>query len=267
MATVGIVVTFSPVIDKRLADDVAEQVRRSIAQAIRELQGYATDLGDAPGRFVGPPRKLTGTTTYVPTPGTTLVLVEQVGGGGGGGGGQGGVGTAAAGGGGASGVYLYYVVGALGGRPLRGGLAVGGALGAGGVNTGGNGVAGGDSTIVLNDVTYTAKGGAGAFGMLASVGNAFAGEGAPSLTGSSALLVLEALQGAGAPGICVAGPFAWSGFGGSTPMGSGGHVATTFGAGNPGLGLGSGGSGASVAAAGAAGGDGAPGGFLIWECR
>ena len=105
--------------------------------------------------------------TYTPTTGTRTILLHMCGAGGGGGGaGGGGAGSAAFGAGGNSGFYIEIYLNA-GGATFPAGTFTTGASGAAGSLSGGGGGTGGDSTFVINSVTYTAKGGTGGAGQVA----------------------------------------------------------------------------------------------------
>jgi hypothetical protein len=102
-----------------------------------------------PGGYIGR-RKFTANDTYVPSEGCRKIVLRMCGGGGGGGdagASVAGQGTAASGG--SSGVYVEW---ALTGTPILGGAVVIGAGGAASTN-------GGDTTVDINGVTITAKGG------------------------------------------------------------------------------------------------------------
>ena len=103
----------------------------------------------------------TGSGTYTPTTGTRAVLLRMVAGGGGGGGAAGGTGSSA-GGGGASGVFGEKWISSA--TALTGGTVTIGAAGTGGANTGADGGTGGDTTVVINGITYIVKGGGGGSG-------------------------------------------------------------------------------------------------------
>lgn len=206
--------------------------------------------------YVGTQR-FTASGTYTPTPNTRVVRVRMTGGGGGGGGAQGGN---ACGGGGASGVYWEKVINPA--AAITGGAVTIGAAGAAGSTGGGNGGTGGDTSVVIQTVTYTAKGGLGGTGMLTPAGT-FAALGGQVQAGSSAGDVV--LQGTGSPSTFINGSFYYAGNGGSNPLGGGGGTGalTTSAAGKVGTGFGAGGGGGQGAAQ--AGGAGTAGVVIIEE--
>lgn len=210
-----------------------------------------------PAGFIGH-QVLTGSGTYVPTTGTCVVIVEQIGCGGGGGGAEGGP-RHASGAGGNSGVYLLYKVGTPG-VPLVGGpYVIPTTGGAGGTSAGGNGATGSDSTIELASVVHTAKGGTGGGGGLNDV-TTLTSPGAQSVGSSSAYITV---QGMGHPGVNLFN-YAYSGHGGSTPMGGGGGTSIAPGVQSP-TGSGGGGGGAMAEAVGVAGANGGPALCVIYE--
>lgn len=244
----------------RLADPAAEATRVVHDQQIRELQVQVQSLLSMPGRFLGR-TVIASTGTYIPRKGTRRIVMWWVGGGGGGGGATPGPGVAAAAGG-SSGVWRCVEIVSQDGRDLSGGPAIPGAGGAGGLSTGGNGGNGGQSSIVISGKTYIAEGGAGGNGHTGAVGNAATSPNAP---------VVDTSQPGtfgnhnGMRGYVDDGNAWGSGSGGATLWGAGGLEVSGTTAGNPGRGMGVGGGGAAAQAAGRAGGDGAPGGFDIWE--
>ncbi len=203
-------------------------------------------------------RHLTGTGTFVPSPGATVLVVELLGGGGGGGQAiDGGGGFGAAGAGGAAGGFTQSLL-----SPVLADYAFAcGAAGAGGTVLGVAATAGGTTSF---GATLTALGGTG--------GGTIQGAGGPQS-------VFGALPGAGGVGDLPArgqpGGAGWTdgvgmavgGQGGGSPWGSGGRQRPGS-SGGAGLGWGAGGAGASVfpAAGGAeAGGAGTPGRIRVWE--
>lgn len=195
-------------------------------------------------------QKLTGSGTYTPTPGTLAVKVKGVGGGAGGGGVSANSANFMASGGGGSGVYWEKWIFPGSGVAVTGGAFVSGAAGIAGHGAGistTNGGDGGDSTIVIQGVTYTVKGGSGGVGPSGGGGafTTFAG-GSPK-TGSSAGDFASGDN--GGPGIIAGSNGALGGGGGGGRWGVGGAPVANFGiahgvAGNPGVGPGAGGSGA-----------------------
>lgn len=244
----------------RLSDETAERVRASHHEAIGEIQSAIIRLEAHPANYLGR-QILTGSGTYVPARGTTRAIVRLVGGGGGGGGAGGGAGVAA-GAGGSSGVYVEAAIEATG--AMRGGTYSCGAGGAAGSTAGGNGGTGGDTTIAINGVTYTAKGGGGGQGMASSAGG-FALPIAPAAGSSSGSNIFSTYD-IGDPGINIGGTYWFSGSGGTSPLGHGtigGNDGAGTGAGVDG-GPGGGGSGASEQLAGGlAGGAGGAGTIVI----
>lgn len=204
--------------------------------------------------------------TYVPTAGTCAIIVRMVGAGAGGGGAVVAAGDFGPAGGGASGVYLENTI-ITPNTLIAGGAFTCGAAGAAGSTAGGTGGTGGDTTIVLNGVTFTAKGGLGGTGVTAATTSIVIPGGLPQ-TGSSAADVVSGGE-PGGYGLGISTTTTPTGGGGNTPWGGGGPAIQTFGAsaaGKPGLGFGSGGSGAFVlGATGVVGGAGAPGAIVIEE--
>lgn len=187
-------------------------------------------------------QKITATGTYTPTANVRAVKVRMIGGGGGGGGAQGGN---ACGGGGASGAYWEKWIDP--GATITGGAATIGAAGTGGSTAGGNGGTGGDTSLVVQGITYTAKGGLGGVGMLTPAGT-FAALGGGKQAGTSAGDVT--FQEPGYPSLFINASFYYAGKGGSSPLGAGGAptVQTASAAGTVGTGFGAGGSGGQGAA-------------------
>jgi hypothetical protein len=246
------------------AKDVA-----GVTQAFfRDSSGALTQISGVPtGTFLNR-QVFTAGGTYTPTAGTRMVRIRMAGGGGGGGA-KYTVGVSTIGGGGAGGMYVEKFIDA--GALITGGTVAIGAAGAGGDNaTGGTG---GDTTIVVQGTTYTAKGGLGGTGANYNVSAADGGAGQ-----SQAQTVDIQHQEPGAFGFDYAtladAAFALaSGKGGGNPLGSGGAgVVASTGLrinGNPGQGRGGGGSGGidGIAAADvhAIGGAGTAGQILIDE--
>lgn len=186
--------------------------------------------GSPPGRRLAT-RLLTGSGTYTPTTGTNTAIVWLQAGGGGGGGATTGA-NFSAGGGGGSGVALQLIVTSV----TTGGAFACGAAGTAGT-AGATGGTGGDSTIVINGVTYTAKGGTGGVGMIntAIASDALGGAGASGSTTGSA--ILREVSFPGQRGF-VAGAGQFPGPGASSMFGAGGNgvgvAARGFGAGGAG---------------------------------
>lgn len=201
--------------------------------------------------------------TYTPTTGAKAVLVRMVGGGGGGGGAKGNVATSDGfGGGGASGAYWEKWIDPA--ATVTGGAYANGAAGAAGATTPGDGGTGGDTTIVVQTVTYTAKGGTGGKLMNAVV---VATSVAGGIVGAGSSAGDVSFGGCpGESGIAVSITAGAAGNGGSSPFGSGGpgsvgDAAGTVGAGN---GAGGGGGGATTTT-GRAGGAGTLGIIIVDE--
>lgn len=157
--------------------------------------------------------------TYTPTPGTKRVRLRMTGAGGGGGAAQtGGAGTASFGGGGSSGTYLEAWIDP--GVDITGGAITGGAGGAGGVGGVGAGGTGPDATIIIQGVTYTAKGGPGGLGMPTGVAANTTADAwlAVDTSGPSQFISSSA----GSSGDRWANGVGRPGRGGSNPMGGGG---------------------------------------------
>jgi hypothetical protein len=197
------------------------------------------------------------TGTYTPTAGARVVKIRACGGGGGSGGAK-----SSATGGGSSGSYLEVAINP--GAAITGGAVTIGAAGTAGALAPTNGGNGGDTSIVVQAVTYTAKGGGGSIAgssnvMLGAAGQVGSSAGDVNQTGNP-----------GGFGAVIAGTYV-SGNGGSSPFGSGGvGVRLTAGAtaGNPGLDACAGASGgADFAGAGVAGGAGSKGAVIIEEYK
>lgn len=179
---------------------------------------------------------LTGSGTYTPTSGTTRVRVRAVACGGGGGGASS---ASACAGGGGPGTYFEKwidpsatITGGAFSAPASGG--------AGGASSGATGATGSDATIVIQGVTYTAKGGPGGTGSTGGVYNA-----PTSVVGGSSSGDVV-FQGIGQAGWLSTGTIGLGGLGGGTPWGAGGRNRSTgdTGTGGAGTGFGSGGGGA-----------------------
>jgi len=252
-------------LSQRIEDDVTSRAVRKLEDRITTLESQSTPLvngtntaGTIKGTLLAV-RRLSGTGTYTPTAGTTQVVIRMIGGGGAGAGVTSGAGQVGAGGGGNSGWLLEL---AIAGAPIIGGAY---SVGTGGPTTAGaTGAAGGDTTISINGVIRTAKGGTGGAFLGAGAGNGI--DGGPSAEATQPAVPGTVRQTLGRGGI------AWV-FGGAVGNGAGGEGGTTeLGVGGaavgrvvtsglPGQGFGSGGSGgycagAASAANGAAGADG-----------
>lgn len=256
---------FTQAISARLPQEIAaglaETVHRNTDQRIGELQQAARDLAAMTGRLLAV-KMLTGIGTYTPTDGTTRARIMLQAAGGGGGGAAGGAGMAVGGGGG-PGTLLEIWVGTAD-TPMLGGAFSCGGSGAGGSSAGADGATGGDSTIVINGVAYTAKGGTGGKGTTSST--AVDAPGGAGQTGSSSgAFVLDESSGRGARGFVIGGA-SFPGDGASSRFGTGGAAAAgAFGAGGNARGFGSGGGGANAGGAGFAGGAGSPGVIIVEE--
>lgn len=247
-----------------------------IGQWISWLNGVLTPIGR---------QILTASSgTYTPTTGTLAVRARGVGAGGGGGG------TfydlsgthSAAGAGGASGIYWEKWIFPGGGTLITGGAYVCGAGGHAGLgNTGGqqDGGTGADSTIVIQGVTYTVKGGLGGHGDFDDLNIAapYIKYGALCQAGSSAGDIVKGDHGAhgfvlvlGGGGPAGHSEITMGGNGGSGAWGVGGSGAQTSNNGTDGTGYGAGGGGSALTESGGTstaknGGAGAPGAWIIEE--
>lgn len=214
-----------------------------------DIQDRRNTIVISPGSFLRR-QNFGANNTYTPTPGTNRVTIRMVGGGGGGGGCQSGANQSAASGG-ASGTMVD-----LGGAPslstgpIAGGAVVIGAGGAGGIANTTPAVAGGDTTIVINGITYTAKGGGAGVVALSLVAPASVRGGRLTAGSSSADCTAGT---AGMPGISTTNAGAnrtVGGDGGSNPLGQGG-AGSSDGDGDgaaPAAGYGGGGGGAATEA-------------------
>lgn len=213
------------------------------------------------GRLLGK-QILTGSGSGTLATGTCVVHLRGIGQGGGGGGGSG-AGSTGFGAGGSSGALLDIWIGTPGAAlgTLSISWTAGSAGGAGGANTGGNGAAGSDSTITINSVTYTMKGGGGGAGMPAP--GSTAATVLPTAPASGTTSGGVVTWGFGAAGLVMPSQAAgFAGQGGSSPLGAGGAPRSSAGAGNAGdtTGFGGGGGGG---VGGNVGGAGAAGGFIL----
>lgn len=223
----------------------------------------AADIADARaflglGGYIGSQDFFTSG-TYTPTPGVTRVVLRQVGGGGGAGGITGGGGFASATGGGASGTYTQNEIDG----PITGGaVTIGGGGGGGG--PGATGGTGGDTTVVINGVTYVAKGGLGSSGKTAVITGDI-GLGGDHQTGSTAFRGSYQAGSPGTMGVALTPGVQLGGNGGSNPFGGGG-LGKVFVTGSSGRGFGGGGGGtATSGAVNVNGGPGAPGFVMVDE--
>ncbi len=206
---------------------------------------------------------ITANGTYTPLGGTKARL-RMVGGGGGGGGVAGGATSVAASGGGASGQYLeHYITGI---SPLTGGAVSIGTAGGGGAAGNNAGTAGGDTSVVINGTTYTAKGGGAASG--SANHDTFGQNGGSIPTGSTATDITAGANGGPGVGVNSAAlttSWCFGGNGGSNPLGMGGFGGSNANGGaGRGYGAGGGGSSNSVATTNA-GGSGTAGVVIIEE--
>jgi hypothetical protein len=205
---------------------------------------------------------LMGAGVYAPTVGTKRVRILIVGGGGGGGGALGDIVESSWGGGGSSGVVVDKYIDPA--AVVTGGAFIAGAGGVGGAAAPSAGSDGEDTTLIVQGVTYTAKGGKGGAAMAAGVavltvlgGGANAGSSAGDITTECA---------PGSPGFRLAAVIGSSGTGGACQFGAAGRQVIVESAGMPGLGNGGGGGGAgSTSAGGTVGGAGAAGKIIVYE--
>src|SRR5574338_573235 len=244
-----------------LVSDLAGKAAASHTHSESDITNLTSDLAakrDIADGYVLIGRQIfTSGGTYTPTSGAVAVRVRMTGGGGGGGG-IGAVGSGGGGGaGGNSGSYFEKWIDP--GASVTGGTVTIGAGGSAGSS--GNGGPGGDTSIVVNGTTYTAKGGNGGTGSFTRAGNLMCMPGSANGASSSGDVVFF---GPGSPGFAFQadGPVQWwyGGAGGSNPLGAGGGVQNNSTDGNSGTGYGAGGGGASngsatgkVGAAGTAG--------------
>lgn len=251
--------TFRPPVTPRLSDEVAEHVRREHHRAIVEIQSTLNTNTPGTGVYLG--RQLFASNgLYVPAAGAKNAVVWLVGGGGGGGGAGGSASGASAGAGGSSGVVVHFHVSSS--TRLTGGAVTIGAGGSGGANTGGNGSIGGDSTILINGITYTAKGGGAGGGMAGGITNGNVNPSNPAVGSSSGD---SQAWGSGGFGVVIAAAMWFSGSGGSCPFGAGGIGIGGNTNGTNASGYGGGGGGAASTTTGHAGGNGSGGICIIDE--
>lgn len=262
----------APRLSPGLPDPKTSRAVRAVEDTAAQHETRVTSLESRVGKAGGllGVQVLTGAGTYKPTSGTTRAVVKMVGGGGGGAGASSGAGAANAGAGGNSGWLLELLLAVTGARTFTGGVFSCGAAGTGG-NPGNPGGTGGDTTIVINGVTYTAKGGTGG----TSAGGASAGGGPDGGPGTPATQptpagTLRTTMNYGGISFVFAALVGLGGQGGSIDTGTGGAplpgFATVNANGNPGLGFGSGGGGATTVGAHAqTGGAGTAGTIIIEE--
>lgn len=206
----------------------------------------------------------TGAYTYTPTTGMVYCTVEIQAGGGGSGGVTGVTSDIATSSAGGSGAYMKLLCTAANvGASCTGSVGIAGTAGtAGGGNNGG---AGGNTTFIINSSTWTAAGGLGGTGAIASSGNGtFLGAaGGANTTGSNATVILNVPGSSGDTGFGGNSSFTNSGNGANSLLGQGGRgvIRLTTGStvGNAASGYGAGASGSvtftnnTVTATGAAG--------------
>lgn len=203
----------------------------------------STNTIQVPGRLLSTTVLVSGT-TFTTGHFTNTVRVHMVGGGGGGGGCTSVAADAAAAGGGGAGGYCERLIATSPDTALTYAIGAAGAGASGAL--GGNG---GDTTITVNGVLLTAKGGTGAVvGNAVSTLSAYAG-GAGGVTGTNGDVNAPGQPGQPGVTLLVATPIVSSGSGGSGPYGEGGVGLVAVGNGNAGTGNGSGGGGAATGAA------------------
>lgn len=225
----------------------------------------ANAITAATGRLLGPPKVVTSTGTYTPTPGTKSVIVEAVGGGGGGGGcAANAAGNASVGQGGGAGAYgrSIFTSGFSGVS-----VVVGSAGAAGAASATGTGGSGGDTSFGALLVCQGGPGGKPG----ASLSPPAIGESATPNTSTVTGANIVSYSGqAGTSGFIFASnnnTGMVSGYGGSGPFGSGGAGSSAIGTVNAASGYGAGGGGAISSSTGSAqsGGAGSQGVVIIWE--
>lgn len=246
---------------------LANKVAVSVDAATMEGTGLTAVPLKARGSFLGT-QMFTASGTYTPTAGTRKVFVRMVGGGSGGGGAVSDATFVKRGAGGGSGVYVEKSVVAAPGLFITGGAVVIGAGGAGGT-PGNAGTQGGDTTVVIQGTTYTARRGVG--GQAATAGAASGvTQGGGNFPGSNGDVNVRGTSSESAA-FWITSALGMSGAGGSNPLGGGGSGSTgtvsATGAAGSSEGFGGGGAGGVAAAASvdASGGAGAPGVVIIDE--
>jgi hypothetical protein len=234
---------FRPPVSPRLADAIAEQVRRDQHDKIVEIQTALTNHPPGSGAYLG--RALvTASANLQLAAGCKSVVMYFCVGGVGGVGHPGGAGGLAFGDGGSSGWGL--IVSLTSSLVLSTVIVTIGGAGAGGANTGGNGTAGGDTVVSLAGLSWTAKGGGGGVGMGNGTSATQNSNGTVPPAGSTIdSHVLAAQAQYGTQGVRISAALGWPGVGGSGMFGagtpSGGNTS-----GAQGSGYGAGGSGAEV---------------------
>jgi hypothetical protein len=198
--------------------------------------------------------------TYTPTPGTNSIIVEVQGAGGAGGGAlTTSSSQSSAGSGGTSGAYAKgRFTSSFSGVAVTVGTAGTGAVG-------GNGGTGGTTSFgALLSAPGGPGGGAGTTISSSSAGVSGAGSGNTSMPSGGNVVALEGQSGGTGVIFLVS---SYSGFGGSSPNGTGGASKFSVGAGLAGSGYGAGGSGAlnGISSSATAGGNGSPGVAIVWE--
>lgn len=196
----------------------------------------------------------TASGTYTPTTGTKVVRLRAVGGGGGSGAAGGAASSCAAGGGGASGTYIERWLDPGSNTDITGGTVTIGAGGTGAATIFVSTTAGGDTSVVIQGTTFTAKGGGGANSMSGASSLATCAGGMPqagsgaNAAGTFASVSMDAVGGAGGGfGIRLNGTQCAAGEGGSNPLGQGGaQDVAGSGPGLTGAGYGAGASGAKA---------------------
>lgn len=249
-----------PIIQRPL--DALEARIRALEAAAGRLLAAVTAAALRSGTVLGV-QLLTGSGTYVPTTGTRRLLVRMVGGGGGGGGAAGGANVASASGGG-SGMYMEFTVGD-GTAAVAGGAYSCGLFGNGGIDTGGTGATGGNTTVVLNGTTYTARGGTGGSGQ-ANTASSHAPAVGRVQGGSPSLDTITFVGEDGDHGVYAnTDGYFWGGAGGSNPLGAGGGAVDGGNFGRSPFGWGAGGGGGCATTVGKSGGNGGNGVIMITE--
>ena len=238
-------------------------VTKSVAAGTWNIDATSTNIptgkSQAAGMFVKQTVYLTGSSaTHTYQAGISAAIIEGIAGGGGGGGASFSTPNMGFGAGGAAGGYFSVRVTA----GLSTATYTVGIAGTAGANTGGIGGTGGDTIVIHNSVTYTAKGGLGGVGQTAAVtlDSALGGAGVAGTNGD----ILS-------PGACgqnsvrFSGILGSSGAGGASVYGGGGAGVKTNSAGLVGTGYGSGGGGAAAVSASQVGGAGVRGIVIITE--
>lgn len=203
---------------------------------------------------------LTSSGTYTPSAGTKSVVLFMVGAGGGGGGVAGtNSRTGVGGGGGAGGLLIAKISGVSGSYNYTVGSG-----GSGGSTSGGTGQNGGNTTFINGSTTYTAYGGSGGNGQVASntIAPVAGGDGGNQSTNG----IMNSGGDSGGVGLRSSSSSGFSGKGGRSRYGSGGVGHVSAGAGDNATGYGAGGGGAmSTNATDYTGGNGTGGLILVYE--